>query len=360
MDKIEKKKIKKIITKAQKKKLKEFRIGSYDKYIVAFSGGKDSTALVLHLLEAGIPKDRIELWHHDVDGKEDTFMDWEVTPAYCLAFAKAVGIPIYFSWKKGGFKGEMSRDNQPTAPTYFEIPYMPNDAAERGLKIETIDGKLVQIVGGNGPVGTRKKFPQISGDLSVRWCSSYLKIDICATAIRNQARFNGLKTIVLSGERGEESDARGNYEILERDRSDLRDGLKFKRWVDRYRPIRDWTEKQIWEIIERHKIRVHPCYYLGWGRCSCKFCIFARPNQMCSAFKISPAQGEQLAAIESEFNTTMQRKKNLKDFIAQGEPYEMDDDMIAQAISKEYNLSIIMDKWILPKGAYAGESCGPI
>lgn len=42
----------------------------YDKYIVAFSGGKDCTACFLHLLDIGIPKERIELWHHEVDGRE--------------------------------------------------------------------------------------------------------------------------------------------------------------------------------------------------------------------------------------------------------------------------------------------------
>ncbi len=76
----------------------------YDKYIVAFSGGKDSTALVLHLLDLGIAKDKIELWHHDIDGGNgDHFMDWPITKAYCQSFADALGIQIYFSWKVGGF-----------------------------------------------------------------------------------------------------------------------------------------------------------------------------------------------------------------------------------------------------------------
>lgn len=43
---------------------------SFTKIIVACSGGKDSLASLLHLLDIGIPKERIELWHHDVDGRE--------------------------------------------------------------------------------------------------------------------------------------------------------------------------------------------------------------------------------------------------------------------------------------------------
>jgi len=37
----------------------------YDHIIVLFSGGKDSAAAYFRLLEMGVPKSKIELWHHD-------------------------------------------------------------------------------------------------------------------------------------------------------------------------------------------------------------------------------------------------------------------------------------------------------
>ena len=37
----------------------------YDHIIVLFSGGKDSAAAYYRLLEMGVPKNKIELWHHD-------------------------------------------------------------------------------------------------------------------------------------------------------------------------------------------------------------------------------------------------------------------------------------------------------
>jgi tRNA(Ile)-lysidine synthase TilS/MesJ len=43
---------------------------SYDKIIVYFSGGKDSLACLLHLLEQGVDPAKIELWHHEIDGRE--------------------------------------------------------------------------------------------------------------------------------------------------------------------------------------------------------------------------------------------------------------------------------------------------
>ena len=75
---------------------------SYDKYIVSFSGVKDSTACFLYLLDNGIPLEKIELWHQDVDGRGDTFFDWEITPDYCRRFAAAFGAKIYYQWKEGG------------------------------------------------------------------------------------------------------------------------------------------------------------------------------------------------------------------------------------------------------------------
>lgn len=41
----------------------------YDLIAILLSGGKDSIACYYKLLEFGVPKDRIEFWHHDIDGR---------------------------------------------------------------------------------------------------------------------------------------------------------------------------------------------------------------------------------------------------------------------------------------------------
>jgi tRNA(Ile)-lysidine synthase TilS/MesJ len=107
----------------------------YDRILVAFSGGKDSIASVCHLLDAGVPTERIELHHHDVDGHAQPFMDWPSTASYCRAVAAALRLPLYLSWRDGGFEREMLRENQPTAPIRFECP-----------------GGTIGISGGHGPL----------------------------------------------------------------------------------------------------------------------------------------------------------------------------------------------------------------
>ena len=48
---------------------------SYSKILCAVSGGKDGLASLLLLLEAGVPREKIEIHHHLVDGMGPTFMD---------------------------------------------------------------------------------------------------------------------------------------------------------------------------------------------------------------------------------------------------------------------------------------------
>lgn len=318
--------------------LQQVNIYDYDFYLVMFSGGKDSTACFLYLLNLGIPKRKIELWHHLVDGKNKQLMDWECTEDYCRKFALAFKVPIYYSWKDGGFESEMLRNNRPTKSNYFETP----------------SGVLKS--GGKGKPNTRLKFPQLSSDLSVRWCSAYLKIDVAAAAIRKQNRFIGKKVLIISGERAEESPARHNYAYFEPDCTDNRIGKKIKRHVDRCRLIHNWSESDVWGIIRQYGVIVHPCYYLGYGRCSCKWCIFGNNNQMATSYYLSPGQGKKLSRFEKRFGKTIKRNIDLKSFIKKGIPFHtvyQYPAIAVQAITHKYSLPIFTTKWKLPAGAFS-------
>lgn len=345
---------------------------AYDYYIVAFSGGKDSIASFLHLIEEldflGIPRSRIELWHHCIDGKEgSTLMDWPITPDYCRKFANAFGVKYYESWKTGGFEGEMLRENALTASKHFEYPYDDDNIIECGIRKPHFRSSVVhtrEIGGDKGKKNTRRKFPQVSADLRTRWCSAYLKIDVCTAAINNQPRFRDKRTIVLTGERAEESSARAKYKHFEPDRSDNRDGKKIKRHVDHWRPVLHWKEKSVWSIIEKHRVVPHPAYRLGWGRLSCIACIFGSANQWASINAIDPARVTKIADYEKEFGVTIHRKLSVPAQVAKGTPYEDTDlnpHIIKQGLSKTYTHDIILPSsktWELPAGAF-GESTGP-
>lgn len=319
-------------------------LDSYDNIIVAFSGGKDSIACVLKLLEQGVPSSKIELWHHCVDGKnnEHQLMDWPVTEDYCRQFAKALNLKIYFSWKHGGFLGEMLRENALTKPASFETP----------------DG--VKTAGGqSGKRNTRLKFPQVAANLRVRWCSAYLKIDVSCKALVNQPRFHRKRTLFVTGERAQESPARSRYNTFETHSTDRRHG-RLSRHVDAYRPVHGWSEQQVWNIIERFKVNPHPAYKMGWGRLSCMTCIFGSPRQWASVKRVSPARFQMISEYEQLFDCTIHRSQSIEQRSESAQPYKaISDELIAQAMSPKYTGSVITESWSLPAGAF-GESTGPL
>lgn len=170
--------------------------------------------------------------------------------------------------------------------------------------------------------GYRMKFPAKSGDLSRMWCSAYLKIAVADSVMSNLDRLDQLaelggkrlkfpakggthqgrwcsgnlkaavqdsvtsnldktkentKILIVSGERRGESAGRANYNEMEIHRTNAE--KKAHRIVHQWRPVIDYSEKDVWEVLKRHNVNPHPCYRAGWNRCSCAQCIF--PHRRC-------------------------------------------------------------------------------
>ena len=319
---------------------------SYDRIVIAFSGGKDSVASLLTVLDAGVPAERIDVYHHDVDGNGPSFMDWPSTTAYCRAVTRALGVPLYLSWKEGGFQREMLRDGAPTAPICFEKP-----------------GRTVGRVGGQGPDGTRLRFPQVSANLNQRWCSAYLKIDVMAALIRNQDRFLDRRTLIVTGERAQESRARAGYATFEPDRSDTRDGTRRRRHVDHWRPVHGLQEAEVWAMMRRHGIVPAPAYRLGWSRLSCIACIFGSPNQWASMRYLAPDWFERIASLEDAFGRTIQRTATIRAIADRGCPYQAlveQPDLARRALAHAWDEQVLVRTaaWMMPAGAF-GDGAGP-
>jgi 3'-phosphoadenosine 5'-phosphosulfate sulfotransferase (PAPS reductase)/FAD synthetase len=405
-------------------------MGDADLYIVGFSGGKDSIACALHLLECGVPRERIELWHHAIDPHGKPFMDWPCTPAYCQAVADALGLKLLFNGRIGGFEREMLRDNAYTAPVFFQRPdgsTMTTESAEdraarveskraaeaakreaaeaaqaakdqavmageirmsdrqrqeylkqmerrheaaaakarrataeeeakarfklglvdavkqsaaqvealeveraragRGTRVLTEAIQKAKAVARDaasalskherresGEKGTRMKFPQATADLTQRWCSSYLKIDVAARVFTNDPRFKTGRFVLLTGERAQESAARANYPIWEQHRS-----YSDQRQVFQWRPVHGWPEEQVWEIIRRWGIVPHPAYQLGFGRVSCMACIFGNANQWATVQYLNPAMFEKIANYEEQFGITINRFRSVREMVSGGQ-----------------------------------------
>lgn len=322
------------------------------KIIIAFSGGKDSVAMVLYcLFVLKVEKERIELWHHEVDGMAENLFDWKCTQSYCIAFAKAFGLKLLFSYAKGGIKREIYRTNETIQPVYFQ---------------EEMGGEFIEVlpVDDERYYSTRRKFPAVSADLSSRWCSWIAKIGVMNKAINNMDKYKNANIVIMTGERRKESTARSKYKEIEPYRS----FTKTRRAIT-WRPIIDWGISDVWSIIEKHKVQPHPCYELGWGRCSCQLCIFGQKNTWAAINDISPEKIEHISNIETELDFTLYSKKvkgkNVNEgietaMVLQGVsfiPEAAKKRWLAEAVGT-FTSPIIVDEWKTPAGAFSTETNG--
>lgn len=351
----------------------------YDKILLGFSGGKDSVALCLYLLNMGVPKDKIILLHHCIDGAENSNtrlkMDWACTRDYCSKFAEAMGITIKYSWREDGFIGEILRLGA-SKPIVFEelssekITTTDTDSwkqtleLSRQLKIaestndtELIEELMVKIKS----LGYRFKFPAKTASLATRWCSSALKIEVCDRILRYaEDTFQDCKILFVDGIRREESPARNKYNEMESHRCSA--VSKKNRLVHHWRPIIEWTEEQVWDILKKYSINPHPCYKLGWSRCSCAMCIFSLPEHFKGIKEILPERFQEIVDLEKELGFTLDNKKSIEEYIKDAKSCVLnkDENLISYVRSGELPSDyIICNEWELPVGAYHCSEGGP-
>lgn len=382
----------------------------YDLIIVLFSGGKDSLACYLKLLEMGVPKEKIELWHHDIDGgNPDRRMDWPVTQAYVEAFAKAEGVRLRKSWRQNGFWGEVYRIG-----ASYPIQYEDNgETVTAPLTRDQLKSNEIKemILSGSGladeedlkALGYRYKFPAKSADLQTRWCSSYLKIMVSEKLLRNIGELSDLellgkrhkfpakgscqsgrwcsgtlkasvqgsvianfeetakdvKILCISGERRGESSGRAKYNEMELHRANAT--AKAHRTVHAWRMVIDHHEGDIWEIIRRHKVQPHPCYRAGWNRCSCMMCIFSLPRHWRGLLDLFPEEVNKVIEDERILGFTLDNKKDLRSYIGDAEScVNWDMTAISQLVSGQFAVEdVYVKNWTLPAGAFHGSDGGP-
>ncbi len=316
-------------------------LDQYDLVIVSLSGGKDSVACLLAMLDMGVY--RLQAWHQHIDGLENEgaegLMDWPCTSDYCRKLCAALGVRLLFQWRVGGFEREMNRENALTAPVRFERQ----------------DGTIGEAGGKRGKRSTRKKFPQVSANLSVRWCSPYLKIDVMSIALSNDPALRGKRILIITGERRQESSARAKYAERELHRTN-----SGKRTTHQWRAIIDWTEAEVWAKLAEHNINPHVAYHLGWGRLSCSACIFGLADQWASVRDLFPSQFNRIAAYETQFGCTINRKYSVVEQADKGTPYPQlaDNRLVGQARSMPYTEPILLPEgtWTMPAGAF--QHCG--
>lgn len=135
------------------------------------------------------------------------------------------------------------------------------------------------------------------------------------------------------------------------------------RIVHQWRPVIDYSEKDIWEVLKRHNVNPHPCYRAGWNRCSCAMCIFSTPKLFAGIREIYPEEYELLKKDEVILGFTLDNKCDLDTFVGDAKScvYRGDLDAIYSLITGEFTVDDVYVKreWKYPAGAFHGAEGGP-
>lgn len=250
-------------------------------------------------------------------------------------------------------------------------------------------------------IGQRLKFPAKSSNLDIRWCSSILKITVADAVIRNleelkgygqrmkfpakgscqqgrwysgslKAQVEGIlyteidemskdtKILVVSGERRQESSGRAKYNEMELHRTNAT--AKAHRLVHQWRSVIDWDETQIWDIIRRYRIAPHPCYAVGWNRCSCMMCIFSLPTHWAGIRELFPERFAEVEEDERLLGFTVDNKKSLAEYVGSAKSCVCynDQNAIQQLTTGIFSAEDIeKSTWTIPAGAFHGAKGGP-
>ena len=228
-----------------------------DKYLLSVSGGKDSTAMILYLKEIAVRKEQMQF----------VFMDtgWESSETYGYLEYLESELEISIDRIRAGIQ---IKDEH--AAFYSEIMQV--------MEREHSDFVAMVLNSGMFPSG----FRQI--------CTPILKVN---PFIDYLEQFDE-QFVSCVGIRREESSRRSTYQEYEfKESQDL--------WV--WRPLIDWTEKDVIEIHHRHQIKPNNLYLKGSQRVGCFPCIRSNKTEL-SEFPTDHAQIKVIRLLENYLSST--------------------------------------------------------
>lgn len=265
-----------------------------DHNIISFSGGKDSTAMLLLAIE------------RETDNLSAVFADTgnehEQTYNYVRYIEQATGVPI--RWVKADFSRQIAGKREFVLTKW---------ASKWGAPQEAIDRAAAALAPTGNPFLDmciwKGRFPSTK----VAFCSEELKRNPIIDQVQKPLLETG-NVISWQGVRRNESLNRRF--LTERE---LKMTAENGNELWNYRPILDWTADDCFEMHRKHSIKHNPLYEQGMGRVGCMPCINARKDELNEIAKRFPEVIERIEQWEVAVGMAARRGESTF-FTAEGLP----------------------------------------
>ena len=217
------------------------------------SGGKDSTAVALLALERRKSHSDMDLVFVFADTDHETGTTYE-----------------YLDYLEVKLNIEIVRVRAVNTENQWKLGR--NRVIKRCIENKTPIKEIVEKLAIMKPSGNnfldKALWKGILPSVVNRYCTEKLKIDPINEQIIRPLKKQGYKIAQWLGVRKDESSARQRTTLFNK-----RKGVYY------YHPIRNWTEKQVFDYISSMGLKRNPMYDQGFTRVGCAPCVFARMKE---------------------------------------------------------------------------------
>ncbi len=196
------------------------------------------------------------------------------------------------------------------------------------------------------PISYGKPIPWPSTD--ARFCTSdhkTVEVDKLLTKITSEAKeAEGLdrpvRVLNALGIRAQESANREKMDNFGKQKATRNQD------IDRWYPIHQWSEKEVWEEIAKSGVPFHKAYALGMRRLSCVFCVYASREDLMIAAVHNPDLFNTYLELEEKVGSEFRKGQSLSEVANEikrrrDNGYELND--LAEWVKKSLELDVDTD-----------------
>ncbi|GAA2035383.1 hypothetical protein GCM10009839_40100 [Catenulispora yoronensis] len=285
-------------------------LADYDTVLINSSAGKDSQAMLTHLVDLadrqGVPRRRLVVVHADLGRVE-----WPGTRALAQEQAAAYGLRFETVARSEDLLDQV-RTRRRTLDAVAAALHQ-EAAALAAAGYPGFAGLATELAG-------KKTNTPAWPSSTARFCTSDQKTSQVAKLMTRLAAEHRtahpaagpVRILNCLGIRAVESVARAKKVPFGLDGA----ATNGQRIVDRWLPIFDWSDERVWATIRRSGVRHHPAYDAGMPRLSCVFCVLAGRRELVLAARMNPGLLQDYLAVEQQVRSDFKHGLSMKDIAA--------------------------------------------